>query len=344
MSVLRCDIPRLSFERVRYPALASDDAPEVPAPYFQAYDWYLQHEGQLVTITSRGIEPDPELPIPLIAQRGIHKPAGQIYALAVRSSNHDRYEDQPVYELGDGTWIMVYCEHEGEQGRKAASGKYNESLRNCLRDGVPVGVFEKARQGSYRCWGLAFVESYDSGARVFTLHGPVRPDQPADFWLNTQADEALGEGAPLEFSEDVEEEPMSCEDLRTRVTVTTTVREGQGAFRRSLIEAYSGACAITGYQVETVLQAAHIMSYRGPQSHRVSNGLLLRADIHLLFDAHELTICPDDMTVRLSAELNSSPYRELERRRIRLPGRRSDEPSPERLAAHFAEFRAAHRI
>lgn len=148
----------------------------------------------------------------------------------------------------------------------------------------------------------------------------------------------------MEFSGDAEEEPMSCEDLRTRVTVATVVRAGQGAFRRSLTEAYSGACAVTGYQVETVLQAAHIMSYRGPQSHRVSNGLLLRADIHLLFDAHELAICPDDMTVRLSARLDSSPYHELERRKIQLPGRRSDEPSRERLVAHFAEFRAAHRI
>ena len=51
------------------------------------------------------------------------------------------------------------------------------------------------------------------------------------------------------------------------------------------MDAYGGRCAITGYDVEEALQAAHIVPYLGPQSNTVNNGLLLRADVHNLFDS-----------------------------------------------------------
>ncbi|MCC5808318.1 MAG: HNH endonuclease [Opitutales bacterium] len=67
-------------------------------------------------------------------------------------------------------------------------------------------------------------------------------------------------------------------------------REGWKNFRAGVLAAYSFRCAVTGVDVVSVLQAAHIRPYYGAVSNRVSNGLCLRSDIHLLFDAHLLRI------------------------------------------------------
>ena len=55
-------------------------------------------------------------------------------------------------------------------------------------------------------------------------------------------------------------------------------------FRDALIGAYAGRCAITGCSVLDILEAAHITPYLGPDTNHVTNGLLLRADLHTLFD------------------------------------------------------------
>jgi hypothetical protein len=70
-------------------------------------------------------------------------------------------------------------------------------------------------------------------------------------------------------------------------------RIGQADFRGRLIEAF-GSCAITGCAVEAALSAAHIWEYHQGGCQEVWNGILLRADIHLLFDRHLLRIFPGD--------------------------------------------------
>lgn len=80
------------------------------------------------------------------------------------------------------------------------------------------------------------------------------------------------------------------EDLRVRVPGSLFIRRGQPRFRRLLLDAYLGRCAITGTAIPALLEAAHISRYRGDHTDRVDNGLLLRADIHTLFDLHLLTV------------------------------------------------------
>lgn len=63
-------------------------------------------------------------------------------------------------------------------------------------------------------------------------------------------------------------------------------RIGQQRFRTQLFEAYTGRCAVSGCNVDEALEAAHIENYSGPKSQVVSNGILLRRDLHSLFDAH----------------------------------------------------------
>ncbi len=70
-------------------------------------------------------------------------------------------------------------------------------------------------------------------------------------------------------------------------------RLGQGAFRILVTDAYSRRCAITGERTLPVLEAAHIKPYADEGPHRVYNGLLLRSDLHILFDRGYITVTPD---------------------------------------------------
>ena len=73
----------------------------------------------------------------------------------------------------------------------------------------------------------------------------------------------------------------------------TRGRLGQGAFRVLVTDAYTRRCAVTGEKTLPVLQAAHIKPYASDGPHRISNGLLLRSDIHTLFDRGYVTVTPE---------------------------------------------------
>jgi len=70
-------------------------------------------------------------------------------------------------------------------------------------------------------------------------------------------------------------------------------RLGQGLFSLAVRDAYSGACAVTGEHSAPVLEAAHIIPYGRGGEHCVDNGLLLRSDLHRLYDRGYVTVTPD---------------------------------------------------
>lgn len=70
-------------------------------------------------------------------------------------------------------------------------------------------------------------------------------------------------------------------------------RLGQGAFRVLVTDAYNRRCAITGERTLPVLEAAHIKPFASSGPHHIDNGLLLRSDLHKLYDRGYLTINPD---------------------------------------------------
>lgn len=112
-----------------------------------------------------------------------------------------------------------------------------------------------------------------------------------------------------------------------------TVREGQQRFRSDLLAAY-GRCAVTGTDVPGVLEAAHIAKYGGKQTNQIRNGLLLRSDIHRLFDQRLVTVTPDYI-VRVSPALKGSPYADFDVRPLTgLPDAENQRPSPTLLAEH----------
>lgn len=107
------------------------------------------------------------------------------------------------------------------------------------------------------------------------------------------------------------------EDKREKALKLAVIREGQSAFRENLLSAYDGRCAITGYSVKDVLEAAHIVPYLGVKTNHLSNGLILRSDLHKLFDSFKIVVNPDTLTVCVAPELMNTEYSELNGKQIR---------------------------
>ena len=118
----------------------------------------------------------------------------------------------------------------------------------------------------------------------------------------------------------------------------TIPRVGQQAFKSLLLAAYGRRCAITGDKIQPVLEAAHIRPVELGGEHRLDNGLLLRSDVHTLFDRGYLAI-DGRYRLRVSRLLrdnwgNGDEFYRHEGEIIALPGRRSDRPSREFVDWH----------
>lgn len=129
--------------------------------------------------------------------------------------------------------------------------------------------------------------------------------------------------------------PKNIVDARTKVLASIVRRKGQSKFRSTLLRAYNYRCAVTGCEIEALLEAAHIVSYQGADTNVVSNGLLLRADIHTLFDLGLCWVDPTKLVVKLAEGLEGSEYEALRDQPISLPEDVFDRPSADALRWHF---------
>ncbi|MBE8721179.1 HNH endonuclease [Sphingobacterium pedocola] len=96
-----------------------------------------------------------------------------------------------------------------------------------------------------------------------------------------------------------DEEPYKAnnQDEREIALRAIKLRRGQQDFRKKLLERFDNTCVITGCKIIDILEAAHIRPYKGKNDNHPSNGLLLRADIHTLFDLNLVTIDPEKFFV-----------------------------------------------
>jgi putative restriction endonuclease len=115
-------------------------------------------------------------------------------------------------------------------------------------------------------------------------------------------------------------------------------RLGQGAFRVSVIGAYQRRCAVTGERTLPILDAAHIRPYEQGGEHDVTNGLLLRTDVHRLLDKGYVTVsndCRFEVGQRLKADFeNGRHYYEMHGRPVAPTDDPRSRPSREALEWH----------
>jgi hypothetical protein len=175
---------------------------------------------------------------------------------------------------------------------------------------------------------------------------PIEVSNPADeallqsLFLPALGISKVGAGTDLETSPlgmevdlDKYASFLSPDDLRKLKDRMIAVREGQPAFRAALIAAYGGRCAVSGTSVIRVLEAAHISPYRGVHSNKVTNGLLLRSDLHRLFDSRLLAIS-EGGTVLLAPLLRDSEYQALHGADLHLPDDTEARPNAAALKVH----------
>lgn len=246
--------------------------------------------------------------------KGIHKPKDWDHALSIRVMLSSGYEDGDIEFDADGRWHFRYHQ-EGDASDGPEAEFTNRALLRNRDDGVPIGVMRQVSAKpnvQYDVLGLGRVIGYADG--FFHIVGPVEIDDP------------------LPVPDVVEHfDPNNIEDARRFTLAVIHRRQGQQRFRQKLLEAYDGKCAISGCDVEPLLDAAHIVPYRGPDTNNVQNGLLLRTDLHTLFDLGLLTIAPETLQVGVDASITSPEYLRFHGRKLRLPLDREKHPSTSAL-------------
>jgi putative restriction endonuclease len=130
------------------------------------------------------------------------------------------------------------------------------------------------------------------------------------------------------------------EDSRESKRIWVEARLGQGTFRSRVTDAYGRRCAVTGERTLPVLEAAHIKPYSQDGPNRVDNGLLLRSDLHRLYDRGLVTIEPERLTFVVSDRIrheysNGRVYYDLAGRPLQvLPARKDEHPNRAYLEHH----------
>lgn len=210
------------------------------------------------------------------------------------------------------------------QGQNA--GRTDKLVINHERDGREVLVFYKRKKNEYPNSGLRYEGSFN-----YVTHSG---NLPASFVLSRSAISPAVLNAQAQVEASDEFIPTNDQGEQNRVWASIARRRGQRDFRGSLLDAYAGKCAITGCELREVLEAAHIMPYRGPQTNHIQNGLLLRSDIHTLFDLRLLCINPADFSIVLSPQLLNSEYSSLSGKALSLPADAGKRPSLAALQIH----------
>jgi putative restriction endonuclease len=158
--------------------------------------------------------------------------------------------------------------------------------------------------------------------------------------LTTQVGGALWESVMAKFKARQPEKLQVAEREPEMLGKPALVRPrlGQGTFRVLVTDTYQRRCAVTGEKALPVLEAAHIKPVAAGGVHRVDNGLLLRSDVHTLFDRGYVTVTPDRrflVSGRLRTDFdNGEHYYQLHGSRVWLPEPQEERPSSELLEWH----------
>ena len=158
---------------------------------------------------------------------------------------------------------------------------------------------------------------------------PAKPAEAAkDFRMSPGADEA-------DAQDDREYLPRGG-DCREKAWAQIFRRRGQGPFRDGLLRRYGSQCLVTGCTVLAILEAAHIDPYREDMHNHLGNGLLLRADIHTLFDLDLLVIEPTDLRIILHPDV-AEHYNDIVADRLLVSG--EQRPLIEALRRRYEQFK-----
>lgn len=275
------------------------------------------------------------------ATKGIYKPRGEHYVLSFREVMGSKYSDLTPKVNEDGSWDYRYKEEGGSKQepdpKKLWSNKAAKySMENKIPIGVAIQISEKPNPTKYKILGLGIISEWvdysfivngfsDDGTVTITKsYGPLGKD------LENLQDELEKEERLKDF------DPSSTKDERDKVLKTIVQRRGQKKFRNELLRIYNNTCVVTECNIPDVLEACHITPYLGEKSNHPSNGLLLRADIHTLWDLGMIAINPLDMKVNIKHSILGSAYDKFHSKKVNFS--EEEKPSIEALNEQWNLF------
>lgn len=118
---------------------------------------------------------------------------------------------------------------------------------------------------------------------------------------------------------------QASDDELEKILVQINKRKNQNKFRQALLKLYNGKCAISSVDTDVVLKAAHIVPHAKNGNNKNENGILLRSDLHDLFDNDLLLIHPKMLSIHLHPSLRSTYYYTYEGKKLAT---RIDKSSP----------------
>lgn len=244
------------------------------------------------------------------------------------------------------------CNTQEHYERKKVSPKFkcrNKHLfDNPIEEEVTVNQFTATYKGNYiQCSpksSVSLLNDYYVKRNYYYSIQPVRIDfLRKEFPL--VLDKLISVKASMEFDTEAQDQsfleisdylPLDV-DARITQIVKQISREGQQRFRETLIKYYGIKCMITGCTIPQAIEAGHVNPYRGKKDNHPANGLLLRRDLHALFDCNIIGIHPDDLKVHIHPSLKNSEYFLFEDKAILLP-RKGLSPSREALEIRWKLF------
>jgi len=125
--------------------------------------------------------------------------------------------------------------------------------------------------------------------------------------------------------------PDNKEEANEKIASAINARRGQKAFRDLLLKEYESRCLITGSNIVDLLEAAHIRPYCAGGTFALENGLLLRTDIHTLFDLDLIAVDTTTMSVVTSTELVGTEYDALNGKSLIFPSGKENIPDEKGL-------------
>ncbi|WP_256672835.1 HNH endonuclease [Pseudomonas sp. v388] len=249
---------------------------------------------------------------------GIFKPAALdsvwLFVTELKTADRTQYKDILIEDA-------LYMEGQ-------LKGRTDHLIEKHVEYGLELLLFYRKKKDQHAGYGFTY-----EGRFFYRDHEGAGPTKFT--MLRERATTLKLSDIEAELENQGEFDPDDVTDARKRTLASIVRRQGQGSFRKTLLKAYSGQCAVTGCDIEALLEAAHIVPYLGADTNVVANGLLLRADIHTLFDLGLLWVDPNSLLVKLAEALKRSEYSSLEQRPLLLPNALSDRPSTKALQSHL---------
>lgn len=205
----------------------------------------------------------------------------------------DRY-GEPLRKLDVGQTVLMYQNKKGFVGIGFVKAQWNEKpyQQKLVYKGADFPEYRISINWEYDLRETPFSIGWTSPQFLCSVEKPELIVRIQDVIS------LVSKGhAPQVMAEEADEYIPTDEDERELIRQQIRQRRGQQKFRHKLQERYGACCQITNCSIYDIVEAAHIRPYRGSKDNHPDNGLLLRADIHTLFDLDMIGIHPETLEI-----------------------------------------------